>query len=322
MEKITLKRTDLTVSRVCFGTMTFGSQVDQAGAEAIVNRCLDAGVNFFDTANIYNKGTSEVMLGKALGQKRNGIVLASKVFGKMGDAPNESGLSRTAILHAVEASLKRLGTDYLDIYYMHQPDYSVPMEESLEAMDRLVRDGKVLYPASSNYSSWQVTRMLWIAEASGYAPPYISQPMYNLLARGIEQEFLPMAKEMDVSTVIYNPLAGGLLTGKHKPEAPLPGTRFDDNQMYLDRYWHPAQFEAVAELGATARQAGRSLVSLALNWLLHHTPADCVILGASSLQQIEENLSASEEGALPEDVLGECDRVWAKLRGITPRYNR
>src|SRR5690606_28856188 len=134
----------------------------------------DAGVNFFDTANIYNKGTSEVMLGKALGQKRNEIVLASKVFGKMGDAPNESGLSRTAILHAVEASLKRLGTDYLDIYYMHQPDYSVPMEESLEAMDRLVRDGKVLYPASSNYSSWQVTRMLWIAEASGYAPHYIS----------------------------------------------------------------------------------------------------------------------------------------------------
>ncbi|NUN03711.1 MAG: aldo/keto reductase, partial [Bryobacteraceae bacterium] len=195
MEKTTLKRTDLTVSRVCFGTMTFGSQVDQACAEAIVNRCLDAGVNFFDTANIYNKGTSEVMLGRALGQKRNGIVLASKVFGKMGDTPNESGLSRTAILRAVEASLKRLGTDYLDIYYMHQPDYSVPMEESLEAMDRLVRDGKVLYPASSNYSSWQITRMLWIAETSGYAAPYISQPMYNLLARGIEQEFLPMAKE-------------------------------------------------------------------------------------------------------------------------------
>jgi aryl-alcohol dehydrogenase-like predicted oxidoreductase len=322
MENITLTHTDLTVSRICFGAMTFGGQTDEAFARRIVDRCIDAGVNFFDTANIYNKGRSEVILGKILGGRRRNMIVASKVWGKMGDAPDESGLSRAAIFRAIEDSLRRLGTDYLDIYYLHLPDRSVPIEETLEAMDRLVRQGKVRYPASSNYSSWRVCQMLWLAEKNGYKPAWITQPMYNLLARGIEQEYLEMTKEFGVSTVVYNPLAGGLLTGKQKREAPLPGTRFDNNQLYLDRYWHPAYFDAVEKLRVVAAEAGRSLVSLSLNWLLHHTPINCVILGASRFEQLEENLKAIEEGRLPESAVSACDDIWATLRGITPKYNR
>jgi 1-deoxyxylulose-5-phosphate synthase len=322
VQHITLRHTDLTVSRICLGTMTFGGQTDEAEAARIVDHCLDAGVNFFDTANVYNKGASENMLGRILRGRRSGVVLASKVRGKMGDGPNENGLSRAAIVRALDDTLRRLGTDYLDLYYLHQPDYDVSLDESLEAMDQLVRIGKVRWPASSNYASWQVCRMLWLAETHSYKPARITQPMYNLLARGIEQEYLPMAKEFGVSTVVYNPLAGGLLTGKQRREAPIPGTRFDDNQLYLDRYWHPAYFDAVDRLGAVAASAGRSLVSLALNWLLHHSPADCLILGASRLDQMAENLRAAGEGPLPEDVGAACDKVWADLRGITPKYNR
>src|SRR6266550_2423135 len=318
METRTLKHTALTVSRACFGTMTFGSQVDEATAARMIDLCIDRGVNFFDTANIYNKGLSETIVGKALKGRRHRIILASKVRGKMGDAADESGLSKRAMLRAIDESLQRLQTDYLDLYYLHQPDYAVPIEESLEAMEQLVRQGKVRYPASSNYSGWQVCRMLWLAEKNSYKPAWITQPMYNLLARGIEQEYLPMAREFGVSTVVYNPLAGGMLTGKQKRDAPLPGTRFDKNQMYLNRYWHEEDFDAVADLVDIAGKAGRSPLSVALNWLLHHTPIDCVILGASRIEQLDENLKAMEDGALPADAVTACDAVWAKLRGVTP----
>ena len=322
METRTLKHTDLTVSRACFGTMTFGSQVDEATAARIIDLCIDHGVNFFDTANVYNKGLAEAIAGKALKGRRQKIILASKVRGKMGDAAGESGLSKRAMLRAIDESLQRLQTDYLDLYYLHQPDYAVPIEESLEAMEQLVRQGKVRYPASSNYSGWQVCRMQWLAEKNSYKPAWITQPMYNLLARGIEQEYLPMTREFGVSTVVYNPLAGGMLTGKQKRGAPIAGTRFDNNQMYLSRYWYDAYFDAVEEILAIARAAGRSPVSFALNWLLHHTTIDCVILGASRIEQLEENLKAMDDGALPADAVTACDAVWAKLRGVTPQYNR
>ncbi|HVX66919.1 MAG TPA: aldo/keto reductase, partial [Bryobacteraceae bacterium] len=235
MDCVSLKHTELTVSRICFGTMTFGGQTDEGEAERIVGCALDAGVNFFDTANIYNHGASERIIGKLLKGRRHTVVLASKVRSRMGEAPNQCGLSRAAILKAVDESLTRLGTDYLDLYYLHMPDYGVPIEETLAAMDELVRAGKVRYPATSNYASWQVTQMLWVAERYNYQPAWIAQPMYNLLARGIEQEFLPMCREFGISTVVYNPLAGGLLTGKPRRDQPLPGTRFDNNPMYLDR---------------------------------------------------------------------------------------
>ncbi|MDQ6708698.1 MAG: aldo/keto reductase [Acidobacteriota bacterium] len=322
MQTRTLLHTDLTVSRACFGSMTFGSQVDETGARQIVDYCFDAGINFIDTANVYNKGASESIVGKCLKGRRDKVVLASKVRGKMGDGPDESGLSRKAILKNIEDSLRRLDTDYLDIYYLHQPDYDVPIDESLEAMEQLVKQGKVRYPASSNYSGWQVTQMLWLAEKNHRKPAWITQPMYNLLARGIEQEYLPMTREFGVSTCVYNPLAGGMLTGKQKRDAPESGTRFDNNQMYLDRYWHPAYFDAVDELQKIAEKAGRSMVSLALNWMLHHTPIDCVILGASRLQQLQDNVKAMDDGPLSPETLAACDAVWNKLRGVTPKYNR
>jgi aryl-alcohol dehydrogenase-like predicted oxidoreductase len=323
MEKRTLPHTELTVSRVCFGTMTFGAQTDEAAAARMTDLLIDRGVNFFDTANVYNKGVSETIAGRVLKSRRHKVVLASKVRMKMGDAPDESGLSRAAILKNIDESLRRLQTDYLDLYYMHAPDNTVPLEETLESMDQLVRAGKVRYPASSNYASWQVVEMLFTSAQKGYAAPYVSQPMYNLLARGIEQEYLTMCKHFGISTVVYNPLAGGLLTGKQHRERPEPGTRFDNNQLYLDRYWHPAYFDAVDELRATAERAGRSLTDTALNWLLHHTAADCVILGASKIEHLEENLHAVEKGGpLPPEVVAACEGVWHKLRGVTPNYNR
>jgi aryl-alcohol dehydrogenase-like predicted oxidoreductase len=156
----------------------------------------------------------------------------------------------------------------------------------------------------------------------GYQAPFISQPMYNLVARGIEQEFVPFCREFGVAMVVYNPLAGGLLTGKQHRDRPLPGTRFDNNQMYLDRYWHPAYFDAVDELQRIAARTGRSLVDLALNWLLFHTATDCVLLGASRLEQLQQNLDVFAKAPLDADTLAACDGVWETLRGVTPKYNR
>jgi aryl-alcohol dehydrogenase (NADP+) len=257
MDRITLAGTDLSVSRLCFGNMTFGSQTDESTGARIIDCCLANGINFLDTANVYNKGV-----------------------------------------------------------------YEVPIEETLDAMQRLVEQGKVRFPATSNYASWQVTRMLWLADKGNRLPARVAQQMYNLVARGLEQEFIPMSRDLDVSIVAYNPLAGGMLTGKQTREAPLEGTRFDKNQMYLDRYWHNAYFDAIDELSAIAAEAGRSMISLSLNWLLHHTATASVILGASKLEHLEQNLKAAEEGPLSEDVLARCDAVWSKLRGVTPKYNR
>ena len=322
MERRSLDHTDLTVSRFCFGTMTLGKPLDQAGTNEVIGRCLDAGINFFDTANMYNAGVAETLLGNALKGRRDKVVLASKVFYKMGDAPEQQGLSRKAILGAIDESLERLQTDYLDVYYMHAPDHTVPVEESLETMDSLVRQGKVRYLASSNYAGWEVVEMLWLAKDHGWHAPYVSQPMYNLLARGIEQEYLPMCRQFGISTVVYNPLAGGLLTGKHKQEVFTAGTRFDNNKLYQDRYWHTQDFHAVERLRAIACLAGRSLVSLSLNWLQHHTASDVIILGASSLAQLNDDLVAAAEGPLPEEILKACDQVWQDLRGPLPVYNR
>lgn len=302
--------------------MTFGGQADEAASARIVDACLEAGINFLDTANVYTRGRSEEILGRLLKGRRDQVILASKVGVKTDEGSHEHGLSPAAMRRGIEESLRRLQTDYLDLYYIHTPDYETPLEVTLEAMEQFVREGKVRYPASSNHSSWQVCRMLWIAEKNGYKPASITQPMYNLLARGIEQEYLPMARDLGVSTVVYNPLAGGLLTGKQSREAPLPGTRFDKNEMYLGRYWRPAFFDAVDALKEIARQAGRSMISLSLNWILHHSPADCILLGASRLEQLRENIAACEEGPLTEDVVNACDQVWANLRGVTPKYNR
>jgi 1-deoxyxylulose-5-phosphate synthase len=323
MEYRTLQHTDLKVSRASFGTMPFGKQADQPTSTKMVDQCLDAGINFFDTANMYNLGRAEEVLGQAVGARRSQVILASKVRYRMGDAPDDAGLGRAAIRKALEASLKRLGTDYLDLYYLHWPDYDTPIEETLAAMDEAVRSGKVRYPAISNYAAWQVAEIFCISQKQGYRPPYVSQPMYNLLARGIEEEYMPFARRFGVSLVVYNPLAGGLLTGKHSREkGPIAGTRFDSNQLYLGRYWHDDYFAAVDELRTIAAQSGKSLIELPLQWLLGQEHVDSVILGASRPEQLAENLQACESGRLDAATVARCDEVWKRLRGITPKYNR
>lgn len=322
METRALSHTDLTVSRACFGAMTFGGQTDPATARRMIDLCLDRGINFFDTANSYVKGESERILGETLKGRRDKVVLATKVGTPTGDPADASPLSRKSILHNIDTSLRRLRTDYLDLYYLHLPDYQAPIEETLAAIDEVVRAGKVRYPGISNYASWQHCEMLWIAEKQGYKAPYVAQQMDNLLARGLEQEYAPFAKRFGVSTVVYNPLAGGLLTGKQHRERPLAGTRFDNNQMYLDRYWHPAYFDAVDELRQAAAKAGRSLIDLSLNWLLFHTPSDVVILGASKYEQLEETLGVFGKAPVDAESLAAFDRVWRNLRGVTPKYNR
>jgi len=323
MDYRTLSTTDLTVSRLCFGTLTLGASMDESAAARAIDRCLAAGINFFDTANVYNKGAAETILGKALSGRRQKAILASKVGFKTGVSPDESGLSRAAICKALEATLRRLQTDYLDLYYLHLPDYSVPIEGTLAAMEEAVRAGKVRYPAVSNYAAWQVCEIHWIAEKSGFRPPRVSQPMYNVLTRGIEGEYLAFCKRFNVAVVPYNPLAGGLLSGKQsKQRGPIPGTRFDGNRLYMDRYWHDDYFAAVEELSAVARGAGKTLVELSYQWLLSQAQVDSIILGASRLEQLEENLKACQEGALDQSLLARCDEVWKRLRGITPKYNR
>jgi len=317
-----LKHTNLKISRLCFGTMTFGKPADQQTCTRMVDQCIAAGISFFDTANMYQVGVAETMLGESLKGRRDKQILATKVRFKMGEGADESGLSKQAISRAIEDSLKRLQTDYVDIYYLHYPDYAVPIEETLEALELLVKQGKIRYAGTSNYAAWQQTEMLCIAERKKYKPAVITQPMYNLLARGIEQEWLPMTQHFGLANIVYNPLAGGLLTGKHQMQAVTPGTRFDSNQMYQDRYWHPQDFEAVEKLKTIAQKAGRSLVSLSLNWLLHHTVSDCVILGASRPEQLSQNLAACEEGPLPEATVKAIDEVWKQFRGPVPIYNR
>lgn len=322
MESRVLGRTTLQVSPITLGTMTFGGQVDEATARSMVDLCFERGVNFLDTANVYAGGQSEQILGKLLAGRRDRFVLATKVGNPMGQGPDERGLSRAAIVKGLDESLRRLRTDYVDLYYLHQPDYAVPLAESLATMDELVRAGKVRFVGASNYASWQLCRMLWLAEQHGWQPVTVVQPMYNLLARGIEQELAPMCREFGLAIVPYNPLAGGLLTGKHQSNEPLADSRFVRMPIYRDRYWHPANFEAVQKLTAIAAAAKRSLTSLALGWLLHNPAVTSVILGASRLEHLEQNLAAWDAGPLAPEVLAACDDVWRTLRGVTPVYNR
>jgi aryl-alcohol dehydrogenase-like predicted oxidoreductase len=186
MDKVNLQHTSLDVSRICFGTMTFGGQTGEEEARGMIDLCRDAGINFLDTANVYNLGASEEMLGRIMEGRRRDFILATKVRNKMGDGVDLAGLSRGAIFRGIEDSLRRLKTDYVDLYYLHLPDYAVPIEESLDAMNELVKQGKVRYLANSNYSGWQVVEMMWLAQRKGYQAPHVAQPMYNLIARGIE----------------------------------------------------------------------------------------------------------------------------------------
>jgi aryl-alcohol dehydrogenase-like predicted oxidoreductase len=323
MEYQTLRGTGITVSRLSLGTMTFGAQADEAAAMRMVHMAIDAGVNFIDVADVYVGGVSEEIVAKALKGKRNQVVLASKVCNFVGqDRIKDAGLHRWHVIRGVEASLKRLGTDCLDICYLHRPDYHTPIEETLAAFDTLVQQGKVVYVGMSNYAAWQICEALWRCDANRWAPPVVTQVPYNLLTRGIEQELVPFSEVMNVGITVYNPLAGGLLTGKHRKESgPEEGTRFDLSEEYYRRYWLDSNLDAVAELRRIAADAGKSMTELAFQWLLSQPHVDSVIVGVSKIEHLEENLQAAE-GKLDEATLKACDQVWGRLRGDYFRYNR
>ena len=305
-----LGRTGLKVSEICLGCMTFGNQADEAASAAIIHRALDAGVNFLDTADVYNAGVSEEYTGKALRGRRQEVVLATKVHGKVGPGPNDQGQSRKHIMDAIHASLRRLGTDYVDLYQVHRFDPETPLEETLGALDDLVRQGKVRYLGCSNYSAWQLCTALWTSDKLGLARYDCLQPRYNLISRSIDEEVLPLCHAQGVGVIVYNPLGGGMLTCKHHREAPPgAGTRFGLNAMYRNRYWRDRVFDAVDRFREIAAGSGHSMAQVALAWTLANPDITAAILGASRVEQLEETLPATGITLTPEQ-LGQLDELW------------
>jgi len=285
-----LGRTGLVVSEACMGTMTFGGVADAAEAERIFARCLDRGINFFDTADVYTDGRSEEILGKLMQGKRDDLVIATKVYNATGSGPNDMGLSRKHILQACEASLRRLGTDYIDLYQVHADDRETPLEETLSALDRLVRDGKVRYIGASNHTAWRLNDALWTSETHGLARYECLQPLYNLIERGLDAEVLPLCRAKGVGVIVWSPLAGGWLTGKYRAEA-APDARL--NQPGGFQMGGAVDRDRVLDvLLQTAKAIGASPAQVALRWVMDQDGVTCAILGARNLAQLEDNLGA------------------------------
>ena len=322
MELRSLRGTGAKVSPICLGTMTFGQQVNEAEADRILGVSMDAGVNFIDTADVYVNGASETITGNILKGIREQIILASKVGSPSEDEdPRTSGLHKWHIIKGVEESLTRLQTDCLDILYLHRPDRNTPIDETLDACDQLVRQGKVHYLASSNHSSWKMMELSLKSEYKGYSAPCVAQLPYNLITRGIEDECLEYCQFHDVGLVVYNALAGGLLTGKHQIDKPVEGSRFDYSKMYFDRYFSQSNFEAVDALQSIAKEAGLSLIELSLQWLMSRPLVDSILLGASNATQMEQSLAALNSTLSP-DTIDACEQVWQRIRGDFFRYYR
>jgi Predicted oxidoreductases (related to aryl-alcohol dehydrogenases) len=317
-----LSGTNIKISELSLGTMMFGGQTNEKDSLAIMDYAYDNGMNFWDTANVYNQGESERVVGKALKGRRDRIILATKVYGQMGDNPFDKGLSRRNILSAVDASLKRLDTDYIDLYYMHAPDYETKMEESLEAMSGLVKAGKVRYIGVSNFAAWQVADMLAICDKRGYVAPIISQNVYNAITRGIETELVPFLKAHELGMAVYNPIAGGLLAGKHKAGTPAENTRFANNSSYYSRYWSDENFMAVEKLMKIATDNDMSILELAMKWCMNRPGVTSVISGVSKMEQLKQNISSLEGAELSDGIMQKCDEIWSSLAGTRFGYNR
>lgn len=317
-----LGRTGLMVSEICLGTMTFGNQIDEAESIKLIKWAVDTGINFIDIADQYVDGLTEEIVGKAVKGVRNSVVLTTKVGAwQSGPSVNEIGCSRKHIMQAVEDSLRRLGTDYIDIYYPHRWDTATPIDETLRALDDLVHQGKVRYIGCSNYLVWQLCKALWISDLYNLARYDCTQPPYNLITRGIEDELLPLCKNEGVGVCVYNPLAGGLLTGKHDPsKPPAKGTRFSNERMgkmYSNRYWLNSNFEAVVRFKELTEKHGRSMAQFALAWILNNEVITSIVCGTNSIKQLEENVGAIDI-KLTDEELNVCDEVWHQLR--PPRF--
>ena len=306
---------DLRVTRICLGTMTFGSQCDEQTSHAILDAAASAGVNFIDTADVYPArgvpGSTEEIFGRWLRGRRDRVIVASKCGGQSGPDDADGGCSRRHILRAVEGSLRRLGTDRIDLYQLHRFDPDTPVEETIAALDELVRSGKVRYIGCSNWTAAQLADALAVSRDEGLARFCSVQPRYNLLHRVAERELFPQCLGEDVGVICYNPLAGGLLTGKHRPQSePAPGTRFSLSPVYRDLYWRDREFATLQAIERLALEAEITMPALAVAWTLAQAAITSAIIGASRPEQ----LAASMTGAstpLAAELVAELDRLSA-----------
>jgi aryl-alcohol dehydrogenase-like predicted oxidoreductase len=319
-----LGRTGMRVSEICLGTMTFGNQADQQTSFTIMDVADRAGVTFFDTADVYPLGgdlsmvgATEEIVGAWLKERnaRERIVLATKCRGAMGSGPNDEGLSRKHIMSACDRSLQRLQTDYIDLYQVHQPDPLTPIEETMRALDDLVRAGKVRYVGCSNYPAWRLSDALWTSDKLNLHRFESAQPRYNMLFRMIEDEIVPLCQAHNVGIIAYNPLAGGMLTGRYRTTKEVNATRFGlerAGEMYRKRYWNDAVFETVDTLGRLFDKRGKSLTHAALAWVLAQPGITSAILGASKPEQLEDSIKGVDFTLEPEEVEA-CDGAWYNL---------
>jgi aryl-alcohol dehydrogenase-like predicted oxidoreductase len=323
--------TGLTVSRLCLGTMTFGLQTEEDASRSIMDKAADAGVNFIDTANVYPlggtesvAGRTEEIVGRWLKGKRDRYILATKAVGKMGPSAWDQGASRKHLLDAIDASLKRLNTDYVDLYQLHSDDRETPLDETLEALDTIVRHGKARYIGVSNFLAYRLARALGRSDALRLSRFISVQPRYNLLFRQIERELLPLATEEQLAVIPYNPLAGGLLTGKHRHDAAPSEGRFTATvgkagEMYTQRYWHEREFQTIEKLKAIAAETGETLAKTSLAWVLANPAVTSAIIGASRAEQLTDTLAAIDLVLDPE-VKAKLDEATVEYRwGDAPR---
>lgn len=306
---------------IALGTMNFGKRTPVSESERIIARALERGVTVFDTANAYNDGESERILGRAIRGVRDRVTIATKVgFGRVAGKPE--GLSRASILRAVDESLARLGTDHVDLYYLHVPDRATPIEESLAAMEEIRAAGKIRELGVSNYAAWQILEMMGLARDGRGPRPAISQVMLNLLIRQIEIEYLPFTRKYPIHNTIYNPLAGGLLSGKHRRTGETEkGSRFDKNRMYKGRYWSDRFFDLVDAYRDVAEREGMSLVDLSYAWIASKPDVDSILVGPASVEHLDAAIDACDKSLSP-DALARIDAIHLAHAGTDARYVR
>ncbi|SEW38004.1 aldo/keto reductase [[Clostridium] fimetarium] len=312
--------TGIKVSEMCLGTMMFGSQTSKEDSFKIINYAIENGVNFIDTADAYNAGESERIVGEALEGRREEIILATKVRFKVGDEVNNSGLNRRHILKQVDNSLKNLRTDYIDIYYLHAMDDDVDFEETFDTMTTLVRSGKVRYIGISNFPAWQVSDMLGTADKRNFTAPIVTQNLYNLLNREVESELVPCIQKHHLGMTVYNPIAGGLLSGKYDfNQLPTEG-RFAEKANYMARYWKSENFEIIKKLEKIAADKEISLLELSMKWCIAHPYVDSVISGVSRLEQLQQNITAMNGISLDDDTMIKCEEIGKELLNGRTNY--
>ena len=300
MEYRTVGKTGIFVSNLCFGTMSFGGNADAETSKSMFKYCRDTGINFFDTADVYSGGRAEEILGECIAECRNEIVLTSKVFYPTGEGVNDKGLSRRHIINAVENSLRRLKTDRIEFYFVHAFDDNTPMEETLLALDLLQKQGKILYPAVSNWAAWQIAKALGISAKEQLARFELIQPMYSLVKRQAEVEILPMAASEKIGVISYSPLGAGLLTGKYGINKRPEQGRLMEEARYKDRYRDENNFIIADKFASYAAEHGVSPSSLAVAWVMSNPDITAPIIGARNIEQLKDSLGALEINMTPE----------------------